>query len=96
MLVQIRSACHETADGDEECRVTGADDCEDINELKVKKNRKPIKTAKHKTVATMLKSVRSGDWLADMHMDAASSLISSQFPSLRGLYSLPSLRAHLL
>ena len=79
--------CHETADGDEECRVTGADDCDDINELKVKKNRNRVKTAKHKAEATMIKSVQSGDWLDDTHMNAASSLLSSQFPSLCGLYS---------
>ena len=48
-----------------------ADDCDDINELKVK-NRKRVKTAKHKTKATMIKSVQSGDWLDDMHMDAGS------------------------
>ena len=72
----------EAADGDEECRVTGADDCDDINELKVKKNRKSVKTVKHKTEATMIKSVQSGDWLDDTHMDAASSRLFSQFPSL--------------
>ena len=55
--------------------------------MKVKKNRKRVKTAKHKAEATMIKSVQSGDWLDDMRMDAASSLLSSQFPSLCGLYS---------
>ena len=75
--------CHETDDGVEECTVTGAD-CDD--KMKVKK-RKPIKNAKHKSVAAMITSVQSGDWLDDMHMDAASSLLSSQFPSLCGFYS---------
>ncbi|KAL5481610.1 hypothetical protein EMCRGX_G021805 [Ephydatia muelleri] len=51
-----------------ECTVTGAD-CDD--KMKVKK-RKPIKNAKHKSVAAMITSVQSGDWLDDMHMDAAS------------------------
>ena len=54
--------------------------------MKVKK-RKPIKNAKHKSVAAMITSVQSGDWLDDMHMDAASSLLSSQFPSLCDFYS---------
>ena len=54
--------------------------------MKVNK-RKPIKNAKHKSVAAMITSVQSGDWLDDMHMDAASSLLSSQFPSLCGFYS---------
>ena len=75
--------CHETDDGVEECTVTGAD-CDD--KMKVKK-RKPIKNAKHKSVAAMITSVQSGDWLDDMHMDAASSLLSSQFPSLCDFYS---------
>ena len=75
--------CHETDDRVEECTVTGAD-CDD--KMKVKK-RKPIKNAKHKSVAAMITSVQSGDWLDDMHMDAASSLLSSQFPSLCGFYS---------
>ncbi|KAL5509803.1 hypothetical protein EMCRGX_G005233 [Ephydatia muelleri] len=59
-------------------------DCDD--KMKVKK-RKPIKNAKHKSVAAMITSVQSGDWLDDMHMDAASSLLSSQFSSLCGFYS---------
>ncbi|KAL5475273.1 hypothetical protein EMCRGX_G027353 [Ephydatia muelleri] len=46
--------CHETDDGVEECTVTGAD-CDD--KMKVKK-RKPIKNAKHKSVAAMITSVQ--------------------------------------
>lgn len=87
VLVQIRSAMKQLMGMRSVERVTGADDCDDINELKVKKNRKRVTTAKHKTEATMIKSVQSGDWLDDTHMDAASSLLSSQFPSLCGLYS---------
>ena len=41
VLVQNKE-CHETADGDEQCRVTGADDCDDINKMKVKKKRKRV------------------------------------------------------